>query len=275
MERKWNIIPNAKKYQKVQGTMNHILETQELTKNFGGVIANNKINLTVDRQTITGLIGPNGSGKTTFINVISGVFPSTSGKITFKDNDITKMKANEIATLGISRTFQRIRLFEKLTIVENVLVSRKKFYHSNYLDVFFDTRKLKQEEKAQFEYAMDLLKMFGLEDDSFKLPSEIPYGKRRALEIARAMALNPELILLDEPAAGMTKDEFTIISQILISLKEKGITILLIEHTMEFVRQVVDYVYVLNFGELICQGCFCDIEHDERVIKAYLGEETI
>lgn len=255
--------------------MNHILETKELTKKFGGVIANKKINLTVDKGTITGLIGPNGSGKTTFINVISGVFPSTSGTVLFKDNDITKMKADEIANLGISRTFQRIRLFEKLTIVENVLVSRKKFYNSNYLDVFLYTKKLREEEKTQFEYAMELLKIFGLEEESYKLPNEIPYGKRRALEIARAMALNPELILLDEPAAGMTKDEFTIISQILISLKEKGITILLIEHTMEFVRQVVDYVYVLNFGEVISQGSFEDIENDKQVIKAYLGEETI
>lgn len=255
--------------------MNHILETKDLNKQFGGVTANKEISLTVDRGTITGLIGPNGSGKTTFLNVISGVYPSTSGKILFKNNDITRMKANEIANLGISRTFQRIRLFKNLTIVENVLVSRKKFFHSNYLDIFFDTKKLKVEEKTQFEYVMDLLKIFGLEGDSFKLPNEIPYGKRRALEIARAMALEPELILLDEPAAGMTKDEFTEISQILISLQKRGITILLVEHTMEFVRQVVDYVYVLNFGELICQGCFEEIERDRQVIKAYLGEEAL
>lgn len=255
--------------------MNRILETKDLTKNFGGVIANKNVNLTVDQGTITGLIGPNGSGKTTFINVISGVFHSTSGIILFKEKDITKMKADEIANLGISRTFQRIRLFEKLNIVENVLVSRRKFYDSNYIDVFFDSKKLKEEEMAQFEYAMELLKVFALEGESFKLPSEVPYGKRRALEIARAMALDPELILLDEPAAGMTREEFAVISQILISLKEKGITILLIEHTMEFVRQVVDYVYVLNFGEVISQGSFDEIEHDKKVIKAYLGEETI
>lgn len=255
--------------------MNYILETMDLTKNFGGVIANKNIGLTVDKGTITGLIGPNGSGKTTFTNLVSGVCPSTSGRILFKGKDITRMNADGIANLGISRTFQRIRLFEKLNIVENVLVSRSKFYCSNYLDIFFNTKKLKEEEKKQFEYAMELLKMFGLEGEAFKMSNELPYGKRRALEIARAMALEPELILLDEPAAGMTKDEFTVISKILILLKEKGITILLIEHTMAFVRQVVDYVYVLNFGEIISQGNFDEIEHDKRVITAYLGEEVI
>lgn len=255
--------------------MGYILETKDLTKNFGGVIANRNISLTVDKGTITGLIGPNGSGKTTFVNVVSGVYPSTSGTILFKGKDITRMDANEIANLGISRTFQRIRLFEKLNIVENVLVSRRKFYCSNYLDIFFNTRRLKEEEKKQFEHVIELLKMFGLEGEAFKMLNELPYGKRRALEIARAVALDPDLILLDEPAAGMTKDEFAEISEILILLKEKGITILLIEHTMEFVRQVVDYMYVLNFGEIISQGTFDEVEHDEQVITAYLGKEKI
>lgn len=254
---------------------NHLLKTVDLTKKFGGVIANNKINLVVNKGTITGLIGPNGSGKTTFVNVVSGVFPATSGKILFKDEEITRMTTDKIANLGISRTFQRIRLFDKLTVVENVLVSRKKFYNANYMDIFLATKKLLKEEREQLEQSKNILKIFGLEEDAFKLPSEIPYGKRRALEIARAMALDSELILLDEPAAGMTKDEFSIIIKILNSLKEKGITILLIEHTMEFVRQVVDYVYVLNFGKVISQGSFEDIEQDEQVIKAYLGEEAI
>ncbi len=255
--------------------MDYIIKTIDLTKNFGGVSANKNVNLTVDKGTITGLIGPNGSGKTTFINVVSGVFSPTSGKIYLKEKDITLMKANEIAELGVSRTFQRIRLFGNLSVLDNVLLPRRKFYSSNYLDIFLDTRKLREEEKTQFEYSMQLLKMFGLEEDAFKWPNEIPYGKRRALEIARAMALNPELILLDEPAAGMTRDEFSVIAEKLFLLKEKGITILLIEHTMEFVRQVVDYVYVLNFGEVISRGTFDEIESDKRVIKAYLGGEAL
>jgi len=255
--------------------MNHILETKDLTKKFGGVMANKNVNLTVDKGTITGLIGPNGSGKTTFINMVSGVLPSNSGKILFKEKDITKMNAYEIANLGISRTFQIIRLFGKLNVVENILVSRRKFYSSNYLDIFLNTKKLKEEEKEQFESVIELLKIFGREEQAFKMPNELPYGERRIVEIARAMALDPELILLDEPAAGMSRDEFAEISEILILLKEKGITILLIEHTMEFVRQVVDYVYVLNFGEIISRGTFDEIEHDKSVITAYLGEEAL
>lgn len=255
--------------------MESLLETRELTKHFGGIVANNNIDLTIKQGTITGLIGPNGSGKTTFINQISGVYPPTSGTILFHEHDITAMSANQRATLGVSRTFQRIRLFEKLNVVENVLVSRKKFYTSTVLDIFFKTKRLRQEEQEQFDYAMDLLQMFGLEQQAFMKTNELPYGKRRALEIARAMALEPALLLLDEPAAGMTKDEFQEIIKTLDILREKGITMLLVEHTMDFIRRVVDWVYVLNFGKIIAQGTFEEIEKDEGVITAYLGEDML
>jgi len=251
----------------------NILETKALPKRFGGIVANNGIDLAIAEGKTTGLIGPNGSGKTTFINQVSGIFPPTSGSIVFKGQEISKLPACKIASLGIVRTFQRIQLFSHLNVVENVLVSRSKFMSVSALGVALQTPKLKREEQAQFDKAMELLTLFGLEKDAWQLPSSLPYGKRRALEIARALALEPSLLLLDEPAAGMTKDEFVEILRIMDILKEQKITTLLVEHTMEFIRKAVDWVYVLNFGEVIAQGPFEEIEKNRAVITAYLGDE--
>ncbi len=251
--------------------MNILLETKDLTKRFGGIIANRDISLTIEAGKTTGLIGPNGSGKTTFINQVSGVLPSTAGKTYFQGNDITTLSANRIARLGIGRTFQKIQLFERLSVIENVLVARRHFYKANVVDIVLNTRRNRREEQAQRDYAMTLLKRFGLESEASNQPSALPYGKRRALEIARALALEPKLILLDEPAAGMAIEEYSGILSIMEQLKEEGITMLLVEHTMEFIRRVVDWVYVLNFGEVISQGGFRDVEKDDAVIKAYLG----
>ncbi len=256
--------------------MQVLLETKGLTKQFGGIIANKNINLTVNKGTTTGLIGPNGSGKTTLINQVSGELPATSGRTFFKGEDITGYSANKIARSGIGRTFQRIRLFHRLTVVENVLVARRHFFSANVLDIVLNTRRNRREEREQLEHAMTLLQRLGIESEAGKLPTALPYGKRRALEIARALALEPELLLLDEPAAGMAKEEYADIVRIMERLKEQGITMLLVEHTMEFIRRVVDWVYVLNFGEVISQGVFGDVEQDENVIKAYLGgDETL
>jgi ABC-type branched-subunit amino acid transport system ATPase component len=253
--------------------MANILETRGLTKTFGGIVANRNIDLGIEEGKTTGLIGPNGSGKTTFINQVSGLLPPTSGRIFFKDKDITDQNACRTASLGVARTFQRIQLFDRMNAVENVLVSRKKFITSTVFDVVLGTRRLHREEREQYDKAMELLTLLGLENDAAKLPSSLPYGKRRALEIARALALDPSLLLLDEPAAGMTKEEFKEILRIMEILKEKKVTMLLVEHTMEFIRQAVDWVYVLNFGEVIAQGPFDEIEKDKAVIAAYLGDE--
>ena len=253
--------------------MTNILETQGLTKQFGGIVANRNIDLFIEEGGTTGLIGPNGSGKTTFINQVSGILPSTSGKIKFRGKDITGMPACRIATMGVARTFQRIQLFDRMSAVENVLVSRKKFITSTILDVALGTPRLHREEREQFDKAMELLGLLGLAEDAMKLPTSLPYGKRRALEIARALALEPSLLLLDEPAAGMTKDEFKEILRIMEILKERRVTMLLVEHTMEFIRQAVDTVYVLNFGEVIARGSFDEIEKNDAVIAAYLGDE--
>lgn len=253
--------------------MSNILETKGLTKKFGGIVANNNIDLCLMEGKTTGLIGPNGSGKTTFINQISGIFPPTSGSIKFNGIEIAGKPACKIATMGIARTFQRIQLFDKLNVLENVLVPRNKFISSSLFDVAFGTKKLLREEDEQYEKSMQLLRLLGLEDDAMTYPSKLPYGKRRALEIARALALEPTLLLLDEPAAGMTKEEFVEILRIMNILKNRKITMLLVEHTMEFIRKAVDWVYVLNFGEVIAQGPFEEIEKNKVVIKAYLGDE--
>lgn len=252
-----------------------LLQTRNLTKSFGGVVANKNVNLEIEKGTITALIGPNGSGKTTFINLVTGVLKPTSGQILFEGKDITFLEAHEIAKLGIARTFQRIRLFERLTVIENVLVARRKFFKSNLFDIAFRTKRWKSEEKDQLEISYELLKTVDLEDEASKKPGELPYGKRRALEIARALAVEPKLLLLDEPAAGMTKNEFAFIMNIMQKLKSQGLTMLLVEHTMDFVREISDKVYVLNFGEVIASGTFEEIEHDPVVITAYLGEEVV
>ncbi len=253
--------------------MTNLLETRGLTKKFGGITANRNIDLAIAEGKTTGLIGPNGSGKTTFINQISGIFPPTSGSVVFRGEAITGLPANRIASRGVARTFQRIQLFDRMSAVENVLVSRKKFMTSTIFDVALGTRRLRREEREQCDKARELLALLGMEEDADKPPSSLPYGKRRALEIARALALEPSLLLLDEPAAGMTKDEFKEVLRIMDLLRERKVTMLLVEHTMEFIRRAVDTVYVLNFGEVIAQGPFDEIEKNEAVVAAYLGDE--
>lgn len=253
--------------------MERFFETRNLTKIYGGLVANNNIDLVMEKGSVVGLIGPNGSGKTTFINQVSGVEPCTSGAIMLRGQDVSSWGAHSISSNGIARTFQRIRLFHNLSVIENVLAARRKFYTTNLIDVIFHTKRLKRQEAFQYDRAMELLEMVGLEMEAHQKPSQLPYGKRRSLEIARALALEPEILLLDEPAAGMNKDEFGHIMNIMKILKEKGMTILLVEHTMDFIRQVVDKVYVLNFGKIIAEGTFEEIENNKDVITAYLGDD--
>jgi len=252
-----------------------ILETKGLTKNFGGLIAVNNLSIEIEEGSITGLIGPNGSGKTTFINLISGVFTVTSGQIFFKGEDITGLEKHEIARLGIGRTFQTIRLFDRLTVLENVLVGRHNSYSSGLLDALLKTSKLRREEEREQQKAMELLDLVGLKKYADQLPTNLPYGYRRSLEIARALSLEPTLLLLDEPAAGMNRDEFIRLQDIIREINEHKITILLVEHTMELVEAVVDQVIVLDYGKKLASGTFTEIENNPEVIAAYLGEEVI
>ena len=253
----------------------NILETKGLTKRFGGLTANNNLDLAIEKGSITGLIGPNGSGKTTFINLVSGVFPVTSGTIIFNGKDITNREKFEIVRLGMSRTFQTIRLFNRLTVLENVLVGRNNFYRSNLLDALFATGRLDREDKREREKALELLEMVGLKEYSYHLPANLPYGFRRSLEIARALSLEPSILLLDEPAAGMNRDEFKLLQAVIKKINNQGITILLVEHTMELVEAVVDKVIVLDYGRKLTSGSFKEIESNPEVIAAYLGKEEL
>jgi ABC-type branched-subunit amino acid transport system ATPase component len=252
----------------------NILETKGLTKSFGGVTANSNLDICIKKGSVTGLIGPNGSGKTTFINVVSGVYPATSGKVIFDGKDITSLDKYKIARAGIARTFQTIRLFERLSVLETVLVARHASYGASIWDAVLSTSRLRAANAREEARAKELLEIVGLGKQHYDvLGNSLPYGYRRSLEIARALALEPSLLLLDEPAAGMNREEFNFLQEIIQNVKQQGITILLVEHTMELVEAVVDHCVVLNYGQKLTEGPFCDCESDPRVIEAYLGKE--
>lgn len=271
-----------------------VLRLKDITMQFGGVVAVNNLSLEVNRGEIVSLIGPNGAGKTTVFNVITGVYEATNGAIEF-ENEIMlenyprkKMKKlysgenkgvytkrvvktpDKITKHGIARTFQNIRLFKSMTVFDNVLVAKHMNRKSNLLTATF---KLNRKEEAKMrEETMDLLKLVGLDDLAYELATNLPYGKQRRLEIARALATQPKLLLLDEPAAGMNPQETDELTAFIHDIRDKfGITILLIEHHMNLVMDISDRIYVVDFGKLIAHGTPEQIQSDQKVIDAYLG----
>lgn len=250
-----------------------LLNITNVTQIFGGLIALTEINLFVERGEIVGIIGPNGAGKSTLFNVITGAYVPTKGKIELDNTNITGFKPFRVTEMGFARTFQNIRLFPRMTVLENVMMGMHCRRKTNLVDILLQTSKKKKEEKECYNRAIEILKLLGLYDVRFSMPISLPYGEQRKLEIARALATEPKLLLLDEPAAGMNEQETKELLEIVKKLKHSGFTILLIEHDMKFVMNICERIYVLNHGELIADGKPEHIRKSKSVIEAYLGKE--
>ncbi len=250
-----------------------ILEVKNLSISFGGLRAVDEFNVKIEKGQLYGLIGPNGAGKTTVFNLLTGVYKPTSGAVILDGQNITGKSTIEINKCGIARTFQNIRLFKNLSVLDNVKAGFHNLHKYNTLVGVLRLPKYFKTEKKMDEKAMELLKVFGLDDEASTLADNLPYGKQRKLEIARALATNPKLLLLDEPAAGMNPSETQELMDTIRFIRDEfDMTILLIEHDMKLVSGICEEVSVLNFGQELAQGKTSDVLNDPDVIKAYLGD---
>ena len=251
-----------------------LLDVKNLTKNFGGLTAVGDVTMHLDKGELVGLIGPNGAGKTTLFNLLTGVYEPSEGSVSLDGTLLNGKKPYKIVSLGLSRTFQNIRLFKDMTVLENVLVGMANQNKLYLLASFLRLPKFYHSEAKLRQKAMELLAIFDLDGDAETLAKNLPYGQQRRLEIVRALATEPKILFLDEPAAGMNPQETAELTQLIRRIKEEfDITIMLIEHDMSLVMEVTERIYVLEYGRLIAHGTPDEIKTNQRVIEAYLGGE--
>lgn len=251
-----------------------ILEVDKLNLNFGGLQVLENLSFSVKEEEIFSIIGPNGAGKTSLFNCISGFYVPTGGEILFNERSVVGLKPHRVTELGIIRTFQNLRLFGDMTVEDNVKATLYCLHKSNVLDAMFHTKLHKKEEEKAEEVAMKYLSFVGLEEYMGRLTKKLPYGVQKRLEIARALAIEPDIIMLDEPAAGLNHEETDQLVEIIRKIKSTGITVLLIEHDMGLVMRISERIIVLNYGKKIAEGTPLEVRNNQAVIEAYLGRDN-